>query len=135
MLIAKSMSDLQSKTMGVISAVFGGKLNFTIIKIDYLPIKEGYACKVHYRLSDGYCGSYALCFFENYTEIHSDSGSVVHNVSSTSKGGYSVKYQCQGSCGCRIQSVIYPDGHITVNCSCDDCSLIMSIVSPGRPVE
>lgn len=137
MIIAKSLEDLNSETAVVIGKRYGAVVDFTITNIDYLPIPEGYACTITYKLFDGFVGRYSRCYFENYKIIKDQKTSEQYFVVSLSesKAITKVKTTCSGSCGCTVESEIYSD-HIKTTCSCSDCTMeqtITTLQDAGNP--
>ena len=92
-----------------------------ITKVDYLPIKTGFAAIVWYKTKAGAAGNFA---YVRYSKIEYNAKKLVVKrggvTSQLVKGDITVS--CNGSCGCVVSGEIKPDGTITFRCGCSDCT-------------
>lgn len=96
-----------------------------ILKISYLPVETGFAALIDY--SHG--GNQGNLAYADYNKIRYESSSLtVSNPSGrmqeniSDDDGGKVTVTCSGTCDCRAQGTISPDGTITFGCSCSACT-------------
>lgn len=119
--IAASVQSLKAESVQLISHKHGS-VAFEIISVSYLPVKQGYAAIVSYRLQNGITGSYGI-FAGVPLQLPNQSALNVE-----AREG-KVKITCEGTCTCHLSVTINSDtGVITVECGCSSCSAQISQV-------
>jgi hypothetical protein len=96
-----------------------------ITKVDYLPVKMGFATLVWYKTKAGLAGNFA---YVRYPKIAYKVKQLVMkkgSVNSQLKKG-DITLTCNGTCGCVVGAEIKPDGTILFLCGCDDCTAIIT---------
>ncbi len=130
MAIASNIADLKSDAAKIIAAKYG-KQSFEITGIEYLPVKEGFAAIVSYRIANGATGNFAI--FEGVKfNIQSQSivtdtktGKYLTSGETAKSNGGSIKIICNrtGDCECRVEGTLDTNtGIATWRCSCEQCS-------------
>ena len=96
-----------------------------ITKVDYLPVKTGFATLVWYKTKAGLAGNFAYVRYPKIAykvkQLEMKKGSV---NSQLRKG--EITLTCNGTCGCVVGAEIKPDGTILFLCGCDDCIAIIT---------
>ena len=115
--IAANSDDLMKVALETVSETSG----LAITKVDYLPVKTGFAAIVWYKTKTGAAGNFA---YVRYPKIEYNAKKLVVKrggvTSQLVKGDVTVS--CNGSCGCVVIGEIKPDGTITFRCGCSDCT-------------
>jgi len=115
--IAANSDDLMKVALETVSETSG----LEITKVDYLPVKTGFAAIVWYKTKTGAAGNFA---YVRYPKIEYNAKKLVVKrggvTSQLVKGDITVSYN--GSCGCVVSGEIKPDGTITFRCGCSDCT-------------
>lgn len=115
--IAANSHDLMKVALETVSETSG----LEITKVDYLPVKTGFAAIVWYKTKAGAAGNFA---YVRYPKIEYNAKKLVVKrggvTSQLVKGDITVS--CNGTCGCVVSGEIKPDGTITFRCGCSDCT-------------
>jgi hypothetical protein len=115
--IAANSDDLMKVALETVSETSG----LEITKVDYLPVKTGFAAIVWYKTKAGAAGNFA---YVRYPKIEYNAKKLVVKrggvTSQLAKGDITVS--CNGTCGCVVSGEIKPDGTITFRCGCSDCT-------------
>ena len=115
--IAANSDDLMKAALETVSETSG----LEITKVDYLPVKTGFAAIIWYKTKAGDAGNFA---YVRYSKIEYNAKKLVVKrggvTSQLVKGDITVS--CNGSCGCVVSGEIKPDGTITFRCGCSDCT-------------
>jgi hypothetical protein len=115
--IAANSDDLMKVALETVSQTSG----LEITKVDYLPVKTGFAAIVWYKTKTGAAGNFA---YVRYPKIEYNAKKLVvkrGGVTSQLVNG-DITVSCNGSCGCVVSGEIKPDGTITFRCGCSDCT-------------
>ncbi len=115
--IAANSDDLMKVALETVSETSG----LEITKVDYLPVKTGFAAIIWYKTKAGAAGNFA---YVRYSKIEYNAKKLV-----VKRGGVTsqlvegdITVSCNGSCGCVVSGEIKPDGTITFRCGCSDCT-------------
>lgn len=136
--IASNFESLKNIASEVIAYKGISSSNFEITKVDFLNVKQGYAALVYYKTKDGIESNFGLANAPNIgysatTLIKKQlNAEVVKTLSIPKYGvasaneGTTTTVSCAGSCGCKVEGTLYPDGRATYGCSCTDCTATIS---------
>jgi len=89
-----------------------------ILEINYLPVKSGFAATIEYS-ANGYESNFG------YYDFPKVEYSALTLKSTQIPGGIQVQkvtVSCAGTCGCKVEGTIKPDGTMTFGCSCTECT-------------
>ncbi|MFM6954266.1 MAG: hypothetical protein ACKOWL_04710 [Sphingobacteriaceae bacterium] len=115
--IATTSDDL----LKVAQETVASSSSLEITKVDYLPVKTGFAAIVWYKTKAGAAGNFA---YVRYPKVEYNAKKLVVKrggvTSQLVKGDITVS--CNGTCGCVVSGEIKPDGTITFKCGCTDCT-------------
>jgi len=94
-----------------------------ILAINYLPVKSGFAAIIEYTIN-GVESNFAYVDYPKvaYSATTLKSAKMPGIVPNRQQ----VSVSCAGTCGCRVEGMIKPDGTITFGCSCTDCTATIS---------
>lgn len=92
-----------------------------ITKVDYLPVKTGFAAIVWYKTKAGAAGNFA---YVRYPKVAYEAKQLVvkRGTANSQLITGDITVSCNGSCGCVVSGEIKPDGTITFKCGCSDCT-------------
>ena len=130
--IAQSVTALRTEASGIISKKFGGKQDFEITNIDYLPVNQGYAAIISYRISSGETGNFAsfsgIRFKISSQSITTDYPTAQYlsgNAEAQNADAGKITITCtrNGTCECKVQGTVDTNtGIVTWGCSCEQCT-------------
>lgn len=115
--IAANPDDLMKVALETVSETSG----LEITKVDYLPVKTGFAAIVWYKTKAGVAGNFA---YVRYPKVEYNAKKLVVKrvgVNSQLVNG-DITVSCNGTCGCVVGGEIKPDGTIIFRCGCSDCT-------------
>lgn len=115
-LIATSVDDLKQIAITTIGKRIKSS-EIEILSIEYLQIHTGFAAMIDYSIN-GQKSNFAYFDYDNVEY----SASSLESKSARVELIQEVTVKCNGTCGCKVEGTIKPDGTITFGCSCTDCT-------------